>query len=192
MGKKLPVYKLVINDTEDSGVDMVSFVNAPAIEEEFMVFEKDEPFEFAKDEKRRIVTGAAMIPNKPIYRNNDGEEFMVMFDEDTIQKIVKKFLKQNNNRNVNVDHTTTVDGVELINSFMTDKEMGISAPKNYSKVPNGTWFLSYHVLNDEVWQSVENGTFKGFSVEGMFNRVPVQMSKTNIEIEIDNLFKELY
>jgi hypothetical protein len=190
MKRKLPLYKLVINDTEDSGVDMVSFVNNPAIEEEFMVFEKEE-CKFAKDEKRRIVTGAAMIPDKPIYRNNDGEEFMVMFDKDTVQNIVVKFLKHNKNNNVNVDHSLQVEGVDLINSFITDKEMGINAPSKYSKVPDGTWFLTYHIKNDDVWGSVEDGTFKGFSVEGMFNRVPIKMSKTKIDKEVEQLFKDL-
>jgi hypothetical protein len=194
MNKKLPLYKLVINDTEESGVDMVSFVNAPAIEEEFMVFEKDEPFTFAKDEKRRIVTGAMMIPNKPIYRNTDGEEFMVMFDEDTVEKIAQKFFKQSNSNNVNTNHETKVDGVYMFESFITDKHRGISPPKNYSKVANGSWFASYKIDNEEVWKSVEDGTFKGFSVEGMFNRVPMKMKKelTEIEKEINNLFKDLY
>lgn len=236
MGKKLPLYKLVINDTEESGVDMVSFVASPAIEEEFMVFEKDEfklnpdsgeskddylkrciPHEigkghpqdqavamcssiydnafsskFATDAKRRIVTGAMMIPDKPIYRNNDGEEFMVVFDKDTIEKIAQKFFKNNYSNNVNIDHSTQVNGVYMFESFITDKQRGIMPPKNYSKVPDGSWFASYKIDNEEVWQSVENGTFKGFSVEGMFNKVPVKMSKTNTEIEIDNLFKDLY
>ena len=191
MGKKLPVYKLVINDTEESGVDMVSFVNAPAIEEEFMVFEKDEPFKFATDEKRRIVTGAMMIANKPIYRNTDGEEFMVMFDKDTIEKIAQKFFKQGNSNNVNVMHETQVGGVYMFESFITDKERGIQAPKNYSKVSDGSWFASYKVDNEDVWKSVEDGTFKGFSVEGMFNRVPLKMSKTKVEIEVEQLFKDL-
>lgn len=235
MKKGLPLYKLVINDTEESGVEMVSFVNAPAIEEEFMVFEKfkvepesgeskndflqrcipieinnghpqdqavamcssmyDEAFtaKFAKDEKRKIVTGAMMIPNKPIYRNNDGEEFMVMFDADTIEKIAQKFFKNNYSNNVNVNHATKVDGVYMFESFITDKERGIMPPKNYSKVPNGSWFASYKIENEDVWRSVEDGTFKGFSVEGMFNRVPIKMQKekTKIEKEIDKYFNDL-
>ena len=185
MKKKLPLYKLVLTD-EEEGVDMVSFVDAPAIEQDFFAFNKHQTFK--ADPNRRIVTGAMMIPEIPIYRNDGKEEFMVMFSKPTVEKIAQKFFKKGFSNNVNVDHSDKVEGVYLYESFITDKERGINAPKGHPKVPEGTWFGSYKVDNDDVWKSVLDGTFKGFSVEGMFNR---QLMKMSIEDEIDILFKDL-
>lgn len=186
---KLPLYKLVINDTEESGVEAVALVDTPAIKQDFMVF--NEHVKFKADPQRRIVTGAMMLSDTPIYRNQDGQEFYVQFDKDTIEKIVQKYFKQGKINNVNEMHETTVDGVYMFESFITDKERGIQAPKGYPKVPDGSWIASYKVENDQVWQSVLDGTFKGFSVEGAFNKVPIKMSKTAIEIEVDELLKDL-
>jgi hypothetical protein len=184
---KLPVYKLVINDTEESGVDIISFVDSPAIEQDFMVFSSKElDYSFKTDPTRRIVTGAMMLADTPIYRNQGGEEFMVVFDKQTIEKIAQKFFKQGNGNNVNVMHTTDVSGVSLFESFITDSQRGIQAPKGYPKVPEGSWFGSYHITNNEVWASVLDGTFKGFSVEGVFNKVPVKMKTQRIDW-FDNL-----
>lgn len=187
MGNKLPVYKLVINDTEeDSGVNIVSFVDDPAIEQDFMVF--SENMKYKADPKRRIVTGAAMLADTLIYRNNGGEEFNVIFEKDTIEKIVKKFFKNKNVNNVNLMHEVPTEGVYMFESFIVDSERGIQAPKGYPKVPEGSYFVSYFIENDQVWQDVLDGKFKGFSIEGFFNRVEM---KSQVHKEVDNYFKDL-
>ena len=191
MAKKLPLYKLVLTD-EDEGVDYVSFVDSPVIEQDFFAFAKEEDNQlltkFKVDPKRRIVMGAMMLPDIPIYRNNGKEEFMVVFDKQTIEKVAQKFFKKGLSNNVNVDHSQKVEGVHLYQSFITDKETGVQAPKGYPKVPEGSWFGAYKVENDAVWQSVLNGTFKGFSIEGLFNKQPVKMS---ILEEVEYLFKDI-
>ena len=88
-------------------------------------------------------------------------------------------------------HEVPVDGVYMFESFITDSSRGIMPPKGYPKVNEGSWFASYKIENEEVWKSVLDGTFKGFSVEGMFNKIPVEMRKSTLEIEIDELFKDL-
>ena len=187
MGKKLPVYKLVVNDTEeDSGVNIVSFVDEPAIEQDFMVF--SEAMKYKADPQRRIVTGAMMVADTPIYRNNGGEEFNVIFEKETIEKLVQKFFKNKFVNNVNLMHEENTDGVYMFESFITDSSRGIQAPKGYPKVPDGTWFGSYKIENDEVWASVLEGKFKGFSIEGLFNRVEM---RTHINKEVEELFKDL-
>ena len=198
MTKKLPIYKLVVTDNEESGVNFNSFVEMPATEQEFLMFSKDEPIKFKADADRRIVTGVMMLADTPIYRNTDGEEFMVVFDAPTIETISQKFFKDGFSNNVNVDHSQEVEGVHLYESFIVDKERGIQAPKGFTKVPEGTWFASYKVENDEVWQGVLDGKFKGFSVEGMFNKQLVQMKKDininnkNMSEKKGNKLKELF
>ena len=63
-----------------------------------------------------------------------------------------------------------LEGVYVFESFLIDESRGISMPKGYGDAEQGSWFISMKVENDEVWESVKNGTFRGFSVEGMFDQ----------------------
>ena len=178
--KKLPIYKLIVTDNEESGVNFNSFVGEPATEEDFFIFSKEarqEVSQFKIDEKRRIVTGVMMVADKPIYRNSNGEEFMVVFDAETIEKIAIKFFADNFNNNVNTEHANEVQDVVLFESMVIDKRRGITAPKGFPKLNEGTWIASYKINNDTLWGDVMNGKFKGFSVEGVFNKQLVKMDK---------------
>jgi hypothetical protein len=120
------------------------------------------------DEEKRIVSGAAMVADYPIYRkDDDGREYYVVFDSDAIRKIAYKFMREGKTNATNLDHTTDVEGVFMFESFLIDEMK--PTPKGFDKLPNGSWFVSYKVDNDEVWAQVKDGTFKGFSVEGVFS-----------------------
>jgi hypothetical protein len=84
-------------------------------------------------------------------------------------------------------HDTKVEGVYLFESFITDKQRGVQAPKGFPKVADGSWFGSYKIENDQVWRSVLDGTFKGFSIEGYFDMLEVKMRKDEIDIAFDDL-----
>ena len=176
----VPVFKLVIDPTVDeqdfSGVDFVALVDEPAIEKYFQAFAfgKEKPKYKFDSEEKRIVAGALMIPNLPIYRNDMGKEYYVIFDNKTIEQISQKFFKLGYTGNVNNMHQADkkIDGVYMVESFIINSARGINAPKGFEYMPDGTWFGSYKVENDEVWQQVKNGTFKGFSVEGYFKMIP--------------------
>lgn len=146
------------------------------------------------NEERRIITGAAMIPDIPIYRRDESRgEYNVVFSKETIEKIVKKWAKQGNYNNVNLMHQEGTDpaGVYLIESFVTDKERGVVAPKVLGDMPEGTWIQSYYVESDSVWASVKNGTFRGFSVEGDFGISEKFTKKESIDELLYELAKSL-
>lgn len=139
-------------------------------------------FTFKSDNEKRIISGPAMIPDQPIYRRSeDGEEYNVIFRKPTIEKIVSKYFKQQNTANFNLQHKKSLlaQGVYLIESFMIDEERGIKAPKGFEDLPDGTWFISCKVDNDEIWDDfVKEGVFKGFSVEGFFMEKQVIETKS--------------
>lgn len=138
----------------------------PAIERNFQAFKSHK---FTADEEKRIVTGPLMIPDQLIYRrDNSFGEYYVTYDAEMVKKIAEKFMRNQNSNNVNKEHKTPVDGVFMFETFLKDSSRGISAPKGFEDLPEGTWFGSYKVYNDEVWNQVKDGTFKGFSVEGEF------------------------
>jgi hypothetical protein len=169
---KLPVYKLDINEfDEETGIDFVSLVENAAIQKDFLAF-SETPIKFAiQDEEKRIVTGAAMIADLPIYRRDDIRgEYYVVFDKESIFKIAKKWARSNQYNSVNAHHKTPImNGVSLFESYIIDRERGVMPPIGFEEVADGSWFVSYLIDNDEVWSRVKSGEFKGFSVEGVFD-----------------------
>jgi hypothetical protein len=169
---KLPVYKLDINEfDEETGIDFVSLVENAAIQKDFLAF-SETPVKFAiQDEEKRIVTGAAMIADLPIYRRDDIRgEYYVVFDKESIFKIAKKWARSNQYNSVNAHHKTPImNGVSLFESYIIDRVRGVMPPIGFEEVADGSWFVSYLIDNDEVWAKVKSGEFKGFSVEGVFD-----------------------
>jgi hypothetical protein len=169
---KLPVYKLDINEfDEETGIDFVSLVENAAIQKDFLAF-SETPIKFAiQDEEKRIVTGAAMIADLPIYRRDDIRgEYYVVFDKESIFKIAKKWARSNQYNSVNAHHKTPImNGVSLFESYIIDRQRGVMPPIGFEEVADGSWFVSYLIDNDDVWAKVKSGEFKGFSVEGVFD-----------------------
>lgn len=172
------ILELVIdeNQEDESGVDYIALVDAPAIQSNWMAFNEQKKVELKfkiQDEEKRIVSGYFMIADLPIARLDDeGKMFYVVFRKDTIEKIVNKFMRNGFNANINLMHDSNAiaNGVYVIESLIIDTERGIKAPEGFEKVPNGSWWGSMRVENDEIWEQVLNGEFKGFSVEGMFGQ----------------------
>lgn len=136
--------------------------------------------------EKRIISGPAMLSDLPIYRrDNNLGEYYVVFDKETIYKIAKKWALNNKYNAVNVDHKTEIDGCTLFETYLLDFERGIMPPKGFEDAKDGSWFVSYYVEDDNIWQKVQDGTWNGFSVEGFFD-FPV-----NAEIQFLSQLKEI-
>jgi hypothetical protein len=145
------------------------------------------------NEEERIVVGPAMIPDKRIFRRDeDGTEYEVFFTKNTIRIIAEKFFKKGfqNNGNEMHDSSKPVDMV-FFQSWIADESKGIPKMKQFEDLPDGTWFLGAKVNSDDAWAKVKDGTFKGFSVEGMFDMLPVKMSDQVAAKDIIDKLKEL-
>lgn len=182
----LPIYKLIISsDLEDEAeVDFVALVDKPAIQRNFLAFKERQKFEIVSEDKK-IVSGALMLADMPIYRDNEefGEHYVV-FDADTIQKIAEKFFKKGYQSNVNEMHDPkkAVEGVTMFESWLVNRELGKMPIKGYEDVKDGSWFGSFKVENDDIWKKVKEGEFKGFSVEGIFGYSD-RVSKDELMVE---------
>lgn len=170
---ELPIYQLEISDDLNDGaeVDFVALVDRPAIERNFLKFKEAKTNFAIQSEEKQIVSGALMLADTPIYRNDSNGEYYVIFTKATIEKIAQKFFKKGYQSNVNLMHDgdKQVDGVTMFESFIVDSERGIQAMKGFEDAPEGSWFGSFKVENEEVWSKIKSGEFKGFSVEGIFN-----------------------
>lgn len=179
MDKNLPIYKLVIDESE-TGVEYVALVDKPAIERNWVAFNENfEPKEYkfqVADQEKRIISGPLMVANLPIYRNDPSMgEYYAVFDSATIAQIAQKYFKNKFTSNVNIMHdpAAIVEGVYMFESFIIDRTKGILPPKGFDGLTDGSWFGSYKVDNDEIWNDfIKTGDLKGFSVEGMFKHEP--------------------
>jgi hypothetical protein len=139
----------------------------------------EEKFAFSViNEDERVVIGPAMIPDLPIYRKDETGEYYVFFDKKTIETIALKFYAKGFQQNANEMHSKFVDGITFFQSWIADESKGIPKMKQFENLPDGTWFLGAKIENDETWAKVKDGTFKGFSVEGMFDMTEIKMRQS--------------
>ncbi|ASZ14512.1 hypothetical protein KTO58_01245 [Chitinophaga pendula] len=172
----LPLYQLRLSDDESDNtqVEYVSLVERPAIQKDFLVFNETVHFEI-QDEEQRILTGPAMIPNMPIFQRNEtyGEHY-ALFDAETVKEIAYRFFKKGFQSNINIGHRRddlATDSV-FFESWIVDRKIGKYPMGAFSEVPDGTWFLSAKINNDDTWTRIKSKELKGFSVEGFFQYVP--------------------
>ena len=166
--EKLQNIELTIKDEQEQGVFAISFVDRPAIEEDFILLSEMEVEMKVIDEGKREVIGLALVPEKKILRRIKDKEFTVSFSAETIAKTQELYMKKLYGNNVTVDHAENVDGVALIESWIVEDENDKAIQKYGYDVPIGTWMVSMQVEDKETWQRVKNGELKGFSVEGVF------------------------
>jgi len=190
MEKKPLVIEMLVSEENETGVDIISFVENPAIEVDFMFFKGETKREFkTTSEEKRIVCGAAMIPNEKIIRlDGNNEEYFVFFSEDTIRLCNEMYFKNGNNVGANLEHETSVTGVTVVESWLiADTNVDKAVALGFKDLPVGTWMVSYKVDNDEVWQQVKAGKVLGFSVEGLFGQKKVELSKEFTEEDLKEL-----
>ena len=167
--KGLPLFNLDIL-SEDMGIEIISLVDKPAVEKEFIAF-NEEKVKFAVNDEKHIVTGVALIPDQKIFRRDEsGKEFYVQVSAEAIERIAEKFFADHNSTNINLQHQFDVDGCVYFESYLVNKERGIY-PTEFGELPNGTWIVSCKVNNPAVWKLVKEGVLRGFSIEGNLNVV---------------------
>lgn len=173
----LPVYTANVFDIED-GIFKVAICDNPAIESNFYAFSKQkEQLKYSiQDEEQRIVLGCLMRNGFPIYRrNDDGFEYYILYTKETIEQMASKWLASDNVNNIDLNHIygTDQEGIYLMQAFIKDSSKGID-PIDFQDIEDGSLFAQYKVMNDNVWEAIKNGTYIGFSIEGLFTIEPMQ------------------
>lgn len=171
--KNIPIYNAEILDAE-CGIDRISLVNDPAVDAYFVSFSKDKIQQmFTTNEEQKMITGVVMRCDYPIYRNDEHlGEYYINFSADVIKQMAQKLLRDNNQNNVNIEHmfNSDVKGVEMVELFIKDRNKGKN-PTGFEDINDGSLFATFKVDNQDIWQQIKNGTFKGYSLEGLFNYV---------------------
>ena len=191
MDKK--IVELIIDDNDlQTGIHAVSVVHSPAIEENFIALSKHEIELKEVDTEKKILMGAALVPNKQILRaDKDGNGYYIYFSEETIKKASELFLMRSNQNNATLEHKEKLNGMSVVESWVIDNpEMDKSKEYGFN-LPKGTWMISMKVNNEDVWKDVKAGKVKGFSIEGYFADKYEMSQEKNEKQEIINKLKEL-
>ena len=198
--KGLPLYRAEIDaDDTTTGMFVISLVDSPATMSDFMAFNEDKrlmTYNVESDEKRQVF-GLVMAADMPIYRRDDnGFEYYITYSKETIALMAEKYLKMSLQNNVDTQHSFELeDGIFMNQLFVKDTEKGVS-PKGYEDYKDGSLFAQFHIANDSVWDEVKKGTYKGFSLAGVFNVEPKEETKeddknNNKDEKKDNSFMKI-
>ena len=191
MLRELPLYDIVIDlDDPETTVSFNSLVSNPAHEKSFETFSKKIAYQFNDEEQ--VITGVAISANTPIFRRDpqSGEEYYVNFSPKSIKDIVFDYARRNNFNNVNLEHDSerVVEGIYMIMSYIIDEAKGFTAPERFKGESDGSWIVSYKVINKDVYDAAKAGMFTGFSIEGVFELLE---TGKGWEHEFSTIYQEL-
>lgn len=181
--EKLPVYEIFINDDDETGMNLISVVEKPAIEIKGYAFSDIVELEFKKEGDKQIIVGPALIPNKKIRREDeDGNLYYVFFSKETIERMVEKFNRYGSNRKINFEHTDKMIDAFIMEDWIVEDAYYDKSKKYGFDVPVGTYMIKVKVEDKQFWleEVKENGRF-GFSIEGLLGQQLVSMSAVEQE-----------
>jgi hypothetical protein len=163
------IVELILDEEQEIGIEAISVVENPAIEEDFIAL-KSQEFKLAEvDKEKRILMGALLIPNKPIYRRNGEDEYYIYFSKDTVLKASQMYLMQGKQNNSTLEHQYELNGLSLVESWLVEDKVHDKSVKYGMDLPLGTWVGAVKVNNEQIWNEfVKTGKVKGFSIEGYF------------------------
>ena len=190
----IPVYDALITD-EETGMMKISLVDDPAVMSDFQAFDNKRKMQMysVTDDEKRLVRGVVMRADFPIYRRDERMgEYYIIYKPETIRKMAEKYLAESRQNILNAMHR----GEDLPDIYMVQyfiKGDGVSVD-GFDDIADGSLFAEFHILNDDVWEAVKAGDYKGFSLEGFFDLAPERDKQTVEEIvdDLDGQFSRMF
>tara|TARA_R110000765_G_scaffold345329_1_gene435594 strand:+ start:133 stop:744 length:612 start_codon:yes stop_codon:yes gene_type:complete len=186
----MKIVELIIDEEDEfGGIDAISLVESPAIEENFVALKDQKEVKLkAIDKDKRIILGALLVPNKTIYRKEGKDEYYIYFSKETVKKASELFLMNGKQNNATLEHKFDIEGLTLVESWIVENKEKDKSAIYGMDVKVGTWMGAVKVNNEEIWQDfVKTGDVKGFSIEGFFldkEERPKEKIKDNLSSEI--------
>lgn len=187
MTKKIKKYKVGI----DSETYAISLVESPAIESDFVALAKEDEEKqqvFLESNEKHMVYGAALIPDKDIYRNNGEQEFYINFTKESIERMSQDFMKEYRQYEVKTDHDDIANEVCVVESWLVSDSYKDKSNALGINVPEGAWMIGMKVNNIDTWERIKAGELKGFSVESMISLEEFsKQNNDNMNIETNDM-----
>jgi len=186
----MEIYELTIKDDTDE-VFAISLVEEPAIQSNFVYFNKMKELFAQVNKEQRLVMGPILIPDLQILRvDGEGKPYQVFFSKETVKQLAQNYLKKKYTDQATIEHENSVEGVHLVESWIKESKFDKSS-KYGLKVPEGTWMGTFKIENDELWDEyVKTGKVRGFSIEGLFEHEFVKRSNDFYDTELMTIMNE--
>jgi len=168
---ELETFELFIDEArEEDGIEAISLVEFPAIEENFVALSKHKVEFKTVDSEKRVIVGLALVPDKPIYRRSGDKEYNIIFSKETVRKASELYLKRLKLNNATLEHDEQMtSGVSVIESWIVEDPSKDKTALYGLNAVEGAWAVTMKIDNDEVWEDVKSGKYLGLSIEGMFS-----------------------
>ena len=168
--EKNQIFELVIEDENIDEVFAISLVETPAIESNFVFFDKEEIQFAAINDEKRLLMGPILVPDKKILRvDGANTPYFVFFKPETIKRLSEMYLQKKYTNKATLEHDKKLEGVSLVESWVVESREKDKSSLYGLNVPVGTWMGTFKIDNDEIWNDyVKTGEVKGFSIEGLF------------------------
>lgn len=174
-----------------SDIYAVSLVEEEAVESGFIALSKQKkPMDFKiHNEEKRMLYGVALRANFPIYRCYGEDEFYLTFDANAIERLVNKFMSNYGQKSFTIDHMEPAEGIVITESWLVkDTENDKSNALGLENVSEGSWIIGCKINNDEIWQSIKEGRWHGFSIESWIDMEEIEefkkINKENKKIDM--------
>ena len=160
-----------------SDIYAVSLVEEEAVESGFIALSKQkQPMDFKiQNEEKRMLYGVALRADFPIYRRYGEDEFYLTFDANAIERLVNKFMSNYGQKSFTIDHMEPAEGIVITESWLVkDTENDKSNALGLENVSEGSWIIGCKINNDEIWQSIREGRWHGFSIESWIDMEEIE------------------
>ena len=186
--EKNQIFELVIEDEDTDEVFAISLVETPAIESNFVFFDKEEIQFAAINDEKRLLMGPILVPDKKILRmQGDNTPYFVFFKPETIKRLSEMYLQKKYTDKATLEHDKKIDNIALVESWIVESREKDKSNLYGLNVPVGTWMGTFKIDNEDIWNNyVKTGEVKGFSIEGLFGHNLVQAA-----LEVDYLSKDI-
>lgn len=183
----MKLYELKVEDENVDEVFAISLVENPAIESDFIYFDKEEIKFASVNEEQKILIGPILLPDKKILRVDAfGEPYEVFFTKDTVAKLAQNYLMKKYQGEATLEHDKKINDVVLVESWVKTHKLNDKSNAYGLNLPLGTWVGMFKINNDDIWNNyVKTGKVKGFSIEGAFEHQLVKASQEIAVLEKD-------
>lgn len=195
----IPTYEAIF-DESTKGVFGISLVENPATQEYFVKLSQAEKEKIKQrelkfstiDEEQRILLGLVLEPNVPIYRNDNGEEFNITFNDQTVKSLAHAFISNGYQHNSTIEHNDNekIEGIAFVESWIVDDSKHDKSNAYGMEYPKGSWLVAMKVNSDEIWNDyIKSGKVKGFSIDAVVKLREVK-TKSDIKMSLADKLKK--
>lgn len=186
--KNKGLFEMILDENEGEGMFALSLVDNPAMKSYWVALEDEDKkiVQFATvDKDKRILLGAVLIPELPVYRNWEGGMY-VYFSEETIRQ-TQELAMRKGLTTFTLMHSKPVPNIHLLENWLVEDPEKDKSSIYGLNFPKGTWVVSLKINNDEVWEDyIKTGELAGFSIEGLYS-----LAKTDMELNDDDFLDAL-